>query len=237
MLPTYDSGLLYDSGVCWDTELPSPGITRKKMSKPKLNLSDYGFPETLVLATAIKTAMTGNANFTTPVPTLAAIGTMITDAQGTLDAYTASLADTEEKMSARDDAFTALRAGLTQLAGYVEAASGGDQTKIESAGMAVRAPRTPTQVPGQIMNLVLTEGDFPGTLDAAWDPDRFARLYETQTSPDPMTESSWASKATSTKSSKTLDGLASGAKVWVRVRANGAAGPGPWSDPATKTVP
>jgi hypothetical protein len=32
-------------------------------------------------------------------------------------------------------------------------------------------------------------------------------------------------------------GLASGQRVWVRVRAIGAAGPGPWSDPATKIVP
>ncbi len=237
MLATYDSGLLYDGGVRYDAEVPSPAVTSKRMSKPKLNLSELGFPETLVLANGIKTAMTGNANFTTPVPTLAALGTLITTAQTALDTYTAALADTETKLSAREDAFLALRAGLTQLAGYVEAASGGDRTKFESAGMAVRADRTPSQVPGQILNLVLTEGDFPGTLDAAWDPDRFARLYEAQISPDPMTESGWVNKATSTKSSKTLDGLTSGSKVWVRVRANGAAGVGPWSDPATKVVP
>ena len=142
------------------------------------------------------------------------------------------------KTSERNDAFDALCAGLSQLAGYVEAASGGDAAKILSAGMDVRADRTPPSVPPQATNLVLTAGDFPGTLDAMCDSQGpTAKSYEWQVSPDPMTESGWATKLTTTKSSATLPGLTSATKVWVRVRALGAAGPGPWSDPATKTVP
>jgi mannose/cellobiose epimerase-like protein (N-acyl-D-glucosamine 2-epimerase family) len=86
---------------------------------------------------------------------------------------------------------------------------------------------------------VLTAGDFDGTLDAAWDPDGngAAKSYEVQTSADPLSATSWSYKMSATKSSTTLEGLTSGAKQWVRVRGLGAAGPGPWSDPATKTVP
>ena len=40
-----------------------------------------------------------------------------------------------------------------------------------------------------------------------------------------------------TKSKATVSGLATGTKYWFRVRAIGAAGPGPWSDPATKVAP
>jgi hypothetical protein len=41
-----------------------------------------------------------------------------------------------------------------------------------------------------------------------------------------------------TKSTARLEALTSGTKAWVRVRAIGADNkPGPWSDPATKTVP
>ncbi len=123
------------------------------------------------------------------------------------------------------------------MAAYVEAASGGDAAKIESAGMSVRAPRTPPVVPGPVLALALTEGDFPGTLDVAFDPTAGAKSYEVQTSADPMSEATWAFKMSLAKSSGTIEGLTSGAKRWVRVRAVGAAGVGPWSDPATKVVP
>ena len=40
------------------------------------------------------------------------------------------------------------------------------------------------------------------------------------------------------KSSGTIPGLTSGARMWVRARAIGAhPDPGPWSDPAAKRVP
>jgi hypothetical protein len=103
--------------------------------------------------------------------------------------------------------------------------------------MGVRSAATKIGVPAQALNLVLTEGDFEGTLDAAWDAVYGASSYEIQTSPDPMTATSWAFKMTSPKSSATLPALTMGSRAWVRVRAVGAAGPGPWSDPAVKTVP
>jgi len=96
----------------------------------------------------------------------------------------------------------------------------------------------PIGTPTQVLNLVLTEGDFEGTLDAAWDRVRGASSFEIQTSVDPITPTSWAFKQSASKSSATISGLTSGAKLWVRVRAIGAGNtPGPWSDPATKVVP
>ena len=51
------------------------------MTKIKLDLNHLNPLETVQLATTIKTAMTGNANFVTPVPTLASLATLIaTDA-------------------------------------------------------------------------------------------------------------------------------------------------------------
>jgi len=55
---------------------------------------------------------------------------------------------------------------------------------------------------------------------------------------DPVSPTSWQKKMTVTKSSGTITGLTSGARMWVRVRAIGAdPQPGPYSDPAAKTVP
>jgi len=89
-----------------------------------------------------------------------------------------------------------------------------------------------------VLNLVLTAGDNDGTLDAAWDPLHGAGSYEVQISVDPVSSTSWAFKTVANKSSVTLDGLTSGAKIWVRVRGVGAGNnKGPWSDPAVKTVP
>ena len=207
------------------------------MAKPKLSLDQRGFEEILTLANNIKTAMTGNASFATPTPTLTALGTLITTAQTKLADFTAAQQTAQTRTSERNDAFDALESALTQLAGYVEAASGGDAAKIQSAGMDVQGARTPVGVPAQVLNLAVTAGDFEASLDAAWDPVRGAKSYEVQTSADPMSATSWAPKLTAAKSSTSLSSLTSGNKVWVRVRAIGAAGAGPWSDPAVKTVP
>jgi hypothetical protein len=110
--------------------------------------------------------------------------------------------------------------------------------KIESAGFSVRADASPVGPLTQVLNLVVTAGDNEGTLDAGWDPTRGAGSYEVQKSAEPVTGTSWSYATVSNKSSVTLEGLTSGNKVWVRVRAVGAANAkGPWSDPAVKTVP
>jgi len=208
------------------------------MAKVKLGLRNLGPDEVVSLANTIKTAMTGNANFTTPNPTLAALGTAITTAQTKIATYESAKAAADTALSDRDAALTSLRTLLTQEADYVQNITAGDKTKIESAGMSVRDDNAPIGTPTQVLNLVVTAGDFDGTLDSSWDPVRGAQSYEIQISVDPITPTSWAFKQTSTKSSATIQGLTSGTRQWVRVRAIGAGStPGPWSDPAVKGVP
>ncbi len=91
-------------------------------------------------------------------------------------------------------------------------------------------------VPGQVRNLTLASGNV-GELDAQWDSDAAAKSYEIQTSSDPVTAASWTAQPSVTKSSTILQGLTSGSRQSVRVRAVGGAGTGAWSDPATKIVP
>jgi hypothetical protein len=73
----YDSTVTYDSGLFYD-DPSSPQPNRRKMAKVKLGLRNLTPDEKVELANTIKTAMTGNANFTTPNPTLTSHGTMIT---------------------------------------------------------------------------------------------------------------------------------------------------------------
>jgi hypothetical protein len=236
-VPFYNSIATYDSELFYD-DPSSPQTTRKKMAKVKLGLSKLSPDELVDRGNTIKTAMTGNANFTTPNPPLATIGTLITNAQTKMAAYNSTLALASTQLADRDAALAALRAGLTQEADYVQNVTNGDKTKIESAGMSVRDDAAPIGTPTQVMSLVVTAGDFDGTLDASWDPVRGAGSYEIQTSVEPISPTSWAFKQSATKSSATIAGLTSGTKMWVRVRAIGAGSvPGPWSDPATKGVP
>ena len=207
------------------------------MAKPRLGLSALTYDEKLTLYNEIKTKMTGNPTFPNPPVTMVAYGALITTATTSNANWAESQMLSKQRTTERQTAFEATDGATSLLSAFVEAASGGDAAKIESAGMSVRAERTPPQVPAQVLNLVLTAGDFPGTLDVAFDATAGAKSYEVQTSPDPMSETSWVFKQSLAKSSGTIQGLTSGAKVWARVRAVGAAGAGPYSDPATKTVP
>jgi len=73
----YDtSGLTSDSGVFYDAPF-APQLETKKMAKVKLGLGTMSPDDVLLLANQIVTAMTGNANFPTPNPTLAAVSTAL----------------------------------------------------------------------------------------------------------------------------------------------------------------
>jgi hypothetical protein len=215
--------------------MPQP--TRKKMAKVKLNLASLTDEQLLQKANDIKTAMTGNATFATPVPTLTVLGTLITTAQTAKGDFDAAQQAALLKTTTKNSALDALRAGLTQLAGYVDAVSAGDDAKIQSAGMGVRAAKTPAAVPDPVSNLSLTAGDNAGELDLHWDPSQGAKSYEVHVSPDPVTNSSWNSKPSVTKSKTTVADMATGTRVWARVRAINSAGPGAWSSPISKVVP
>ena len=233
----YDTpGLTYDSGVLYDEPDPSP-TPRRHMSKIKLNLSSLNIEQKVTFGSNIKTAMTGNATFPTPNPTLPNYGTAITTLNTKNAAVVALQGQLGTAMSDRDAAEVNFDMLTKQLASYVDNIAMGDPVKIQSAGMDVKATPTPIGVPNQPANLSLTVSDADGQLDAQWDRVRGAKSYEIQISADPITSTSWQNRPSVTKSAVTLTGLTSGTKIWVRIRAIGASGPGAWSDPATKIVP
>jgi hypothetical protein len=215
-----------------------PATPKKRMAKVKLNLSKLSIPQKITLTQNIVAGMTGNANFPTPNPALATMTTAKTTLQTKLDAVAAGKTAQKGKVTEQNTAEDALDALLTTQAATVESASLGDATKILSAGMQVADAPGPVVPPGQVLNLVVTAGDNDGSLDFAFDPTFGAHSFEVEISVDPVSPTSWQKKMTVTKSSGTITGLTSGARMWVRVRAIGAdPQPGPWSDPAAKTVP
>ena len=231
---TYDSGLTYDAA-------PLPQLfNQMKKAKVKLMLFEKSDSDLLTFAQAHETAMTGNANFTTPLPAATAFTSVRAAYATALGACINAQADAKLATTNKDTARAALESVLTQRGNYVEltAANAADPVAvIESANFSSRASKSPAGIPAQVANLSVTAGDHDGELKAQWDPVPGAKTYEVQTSPDPFTATSWSRTKSVTKSMAVLAGFTSGARIWVRVRAIGSGGEGNYSSEISKIVP
>ena len=96
---------------------------------------------------------------------------------------------------------------FAHLAVYVESVSGGDEAKIMSAGMDVRAVATTSNEVPTPEGLMATASDHDGEIDLQWNSVNGARSYLIERSADPPTAESWQHEAVSTRSSATIEGL------------------------------
>ena len=207
------------------------------MPKVKLNLNRLPIPEKTARAHQIVAAMTGNDNFQSPQPTLAQVTAAINELDSAYLSAQTARQDAKNKTAAQNQKEDALDSVLTQLASYVESVSGGDEAKITSAGMEVRAPQTTTGDLNAPAGLRVTVGARESELDLNWNKVAKARSYVVERSPDPPTPTSWQHAAVATKSQVNINGLTSGTKYWFRVAAVGPNGQSPWSNPAPKFAP
>ncbi len=238
MSSLYDGSELYDSPFTYYDGGPLSLLTKRKRMKVKLSLLGLTEPERVSKVQDVVTHLTGNPSFPATNPTLASVQTHITTANtkiaASIAAVTASRAAIQEKRAAME----LVENDYRLLGLHVENVANGDEAKIASSGYELRTPPLPLGIPSAPLAVVASAGEFPGQLLVAWDaPEGAVAIYELQTTADPMTESSWVARGTSTRTSASLMGLPSGGHCWVRVRANGSAGPGPYSDAASKTVP
>lgn len=238
IVANYDDNpaVLYDGTACYD-EPGLPQSERNKMAKVKLDLASLDPDGVTGKADAIKTAMTGNANFPTPNPSLATLGTDNTTAKAKITAQKNAQLAAKQATTDRDAAMDVLANDLNLLAAYVENASGGDPVKIRSAGMDIKADRTPLGELDLVVIISITVGTNPGEVRLKWQPVNKAKSYQVQYCADPITDAGWKDATPSTDRRTLLSGLTSGTKIWVRVRAIARDNVGPWSDPATIIVP
>ena len=180
-----------------------------------------------------------NANFTTPNPSLASIGTALTLATTKVAAQKAAQQAAKQATDDRDAAIATLVTLVTSLSDYVANVTQGNKVKIESAGMSVKASAAPIGPLPQVQNLSITAGDAEGRLDLQWDPVRGTKNYQVQQSTDPNVPANWKLVESCSGSKLSLTGLPSGTKLWFRVKARApkAVNDGAWSDPSTKIVP
>ena len=178
----------------------------------------------------IETKMTGNPDFTTPVPSLAAVkNARLTLEQAVADTLNGGKAAT----FAKDQAEDVLDELLTQLAGYVVSVAGGDEAKIRGSGYDLRKRGEPIGDLPAPPNLKATFSEVPGRIDLAWGGVHGAHLYQVfMNTTDPDDEAAWKLITMTTRSRHVVLGLTTGKFYWFRVNAVGTAGESPMSDPA-----
>ncbi len=232
-----DANVSWDMpGFFWDLAEDVPTHTHT-MKKPILKLQKKTVLQKIQKGNDIVLAMTGNTNYTTPNPTLVSVTAKADAASAAFSAREQAKQTLDEKQVELQTAELELDLTLIALAAYVANASGGDAAKILSAGMEVSGSPTPVGPMPQVLNLAATTNAAEGVVVLKWKAVKGAKSYEVQVSADPFTSNSWQYKDPVTKATKTLTGLPSAGRCWFRVRAIGAAGAGPWSDPCIKTVP
>ena len=210
----------------------------------KLDFASLNAAEVPDLATLIVTSMTGAATFPAPAPALTVLTAQAKTMRDRIAARDALLQQAQTMtLQIRADR-TALEASLTAEAGYVDgvvAKLPADQqaAAITSAGLEVAdSTGTPVGPMPKVEGLTATAGDTEGEVDLAWNAIRRGlQNFLIELTEDPAGLTGWRFAANSRKSTATLPGLTTGRRYWFRVTAEGAAGPGPASSPATKVAP
>ena len=184
----------------------------------------------ITYAQAIVTALTGNASFPNPSPTLAVLTAAIIALQ---TAETAALARTKGAVVARNDQRTALIKLLQQLRSYIQTVADSNAenaaTVIASAGVAVRKtpahkPRVFTAEPGAVSGSAKLVAVSGGPRAA----------YEWVSSIDGG--KTWVTAPATLQAKTTVYGLTPGATVLFRFRPVTKAGEGDWSQTVSLIV-
>ena len=138
------------------------------MDKVKVGLKGLRLGQKITKAESLVTGMTGNPNFTTPVPALADLTTKATALQSAVTASNAirqaSQAQTDLMHLIEDE----LDDMINQLASYVDATAAGDKQKILTSGFDVvdtTGTVEPLYAPEDFMG---TPGDEEGEVNLMW---------------------------------------------------------------------
>ncbi|GHE49692.1 hypothetical protein [Sphingobacterium griseoflavum] len=189
--------------------------------------------ELMVLARTVLGAMTDNANFATPTPSLQEV-------EAVADEFASSLAAARRRGAPSDTALKnekriVMEAILQKLGNYVNGESQGRLSSLLSSGFATNGPSSTIYVPSKVEAVRLSDGRQSGQMRLDFAPQREAMLYEYQfrTMGDPE----WSERFTTTSSrANIIAPLPVAQYCEARVRGINSRGMGDWSDIATILV-
>jgi hypothetical protein len=175
-----------------------------------LGIANLSVHDLMGKTSAIVAAMTGNAWFPSPSPTLA---TVTTDSSALASAQTVALTKAKGAAAERNAKLAIVVSDLKLLAAYVQAVADGDLANaisiIESAGMSVMKPKkvSPKQ------DLALRHGVVSGVVLVFAKAQGPRTSYEWQWSTDGKT---WTALPTTIQAHTSITGLTPGATIYVR---------------------
>ena len=190
-------------------------------------------PQLITDTQTILTAMTGNAAYPTPTPTLAAITTALKEFSDAL----ANAADAGKQATLiKKQKRATLDALLRELAIYLHLTCKNDLPTLMSSGFPCqKSTRTPAGSLPVPATPVLSQGSRSGEIDVSTRPIANASIYNWRialaTAPD-----DYLQQSQTTAASNTFEGLTPGQAYQVDVSAVGTAGPSGWSDTAQMIV-
>ena len=238
---TYDSDppSYYDSGIVYaDMVVPIPK-QNKPMAKIRRDWSRKNRAERLTFAQTVSTAIAASTVLTGLSPTAAAFEILRAKAAASEQAVKDNavvLAGLRATAAADMDA---LLAGMENVALSAEGITHGEAAGLATTGfnLVTAGAPGPSIDMTQVINFSLTAGDHDQQLSGHCDPVDMARGYNVQICYDMTATPVWEDLEDAPNTQFTIKNLTSGRRAWVRMRAFGTNGPGPWSDPATKIIP
>jgi hypothetical protein len=199
-------------------------------SKVTLGLANMTTLEKIETTRQYVIKMTGNANFTTPVPSLATV----TAAVNTLEvAYNNAKTGGQQQTAIMYDKEEMLDKDLNQLAAYVEYTANGDRSIILSAGMNIKKNGK-----GASYILDAQNGENSGEVILTC-PSLKGSAYVWQIKQNPLNttdDGNWNALKTATVAKIIVTDLTPGAKYWFRVSNIVKDVEGDWSDPVSIIV-
>lgn len=199
--------------------------------KTVLKISHLPVPDLIQRARQIVVQMTGNANFTTPSPTLANITGAANAAE---TAYEAALDGGKTLKAVARAKEQVLRNLLTLLASYVDNVSQGDTIKILSSGMFVKSPATAHVVPAQPVIVKAVPGVHSGEVRIRVNRVAHANTYKVEANIGDG--GVWQLAGIFTQSKMVIDSFTPHSVIRVRVTAIGPGGTSQVSDDAEAVV-
>jgi len=208
----------------WDA-LAVPLTTMKKLKLPINNLSDALI---LPIADSMVTGAAGKTELEDGPVELTELTTLRNEARTALTTEIQAKEAWQTKRTDRRDKFKALRIGMRRYGNHAHNVYMGDKMQLQALGLDVVESTGAVGVVGAPQYLRSRPGQLAGSVELRWRTVRGRDFYVLECAENAA--GPWEEVYTGNDAFALCEDLEGGKEYFFRVLAEGAVGPGPWSD-------